>query len=362
VGREDERNKVNKSEITTVNTIGKEIPVQESVNALIATIPLSKGKQEEALGQVEEAFYQLGKIYHFDLKESLNAAESFEVLLDRFDSTSYRPEVMYLLYLIYKDAGMDDYLKYRKLILSEYSNSTYARLILNPNYTRESGETVEKLKELYAKAYSFYSDGQLDSAKVISKNALSSFPDIQFSTRFKLLNVLITGKSENIVQYQFELSEFIKNNPDSDLRPYAQKLLESSREFEEKQRKAAGIKFIEFFEQEHYFIILYPAKDKLTNTVTKALEDFNAKNFPTQQLNISSLIFNEEYHMTMVSEFPGAKSSIIYNEYFTLDKVINDIIPLNRAKKFVITKDNFTIFYQTKELEGYLRFHQEFYD
>ncbi|MDH5598768.1 MAG: methyltransferase, partial [Cyclobacteriaceae bacterium] len=363
IGREDERNKVSKNDNASVNpTISKEIPVEESVNALLATIPFTKSKKTEALGQVEEAYYELGKIYHFDLEESLNAAESFEILLDRFDSTSHRPEVMYLLYLIYKDAGRNEFQKYRSIILSEYGNSTYAKLILNPNYTRESGETVEKLKVLYAQAYSLYDKGYLDSAKVISVNALSTYPDIQFSTRFKLLNVLITGKTENIVQYQYELSEFIKKNPDSDLRPYAQKLLDASREFEEKQRKAAGIKFIEFFEQEHYFIILYPAKDKLTNTVTKALEEFNAKNFPTQKLNISSLIFNDEYHMTMVSEFPGAKSSIIYNEYFTLDKGINDVIPLNKARKFVITKDNFTIFYQTKELDGYIRFHQEFYD
>ena len=157
------------------------------------------------------------------------------------------------------------------------------------------------------------------------------------------------------------MSEFVKAHPDSDFTPYVETLLAASRDFQDRSIKAKGVKFIEFFEQEHYVIIAYGAPRNLTNTVTKVVDDFNMLNYKDQDLKTSNLILDKQTNFTMISQFPGAKSSLSYYEKLILDPKISEELPINELEVFTITKDNFTIFYQTKELKGYLSFFKTHY-
>ncbi|MDH5382315.1 MAG: tetratricopeptide repeat protein, partial [Cyclobacteriaceae bacterium] len=224
----------------------------EEINNLYMTIPHSEEDRQLAHDKIEEAYYNLGKIYHFDLKESENAAKHFEILLEKYPESIYNTEAMYLLYLIYGQIEEETKAEnYKNILLSEFPNSTFSRLIINPNYTKESSQTAEKLKLLYDSAYTFFiNDDFINSRKIIS-HALTNFEQIKISDRFKILNLLIIGKTENITQYQYELDQFIKNNPESELNGYAKELLEASRTFQDRLLKS-NVKFIEYFEQEHY--------------------------------------------------------------------------------------------------------------
>ncbi len=335
--------------------------VKDEVSRLVATVPYDSASRSKALEEIEDAYYNLGNIYHFNLEEEPNAAESFETLLSRFEETEYQAEVMYLLYLIYGELNPDRALYYRTKILNDHPNTTYAKLVINPNYTKESSEAAEKLKVLYDEAYGYYGTGDFVNARRLISAALTEYDDLQISTRFKLLEVLITGKTEDINQYQYELGEFIKANPDSDLREYAEELLAASREFQDKMLRARGVKFIEYFEQEHFVILAYPSSRRLTNSISETIETFNKKNYPNQELKYSNLILNSDTHITMITQFPGAKSSLLYYEKFTLDPEVAEALPLKEMEVFTITKDNFSIFYQTKELNGYLTFFKDHY-
>lgn len=334
---------------------------ETAIKQLMGNVPRTAQEKQEALAKIEEAYYKLGNIYYFDLKESLNAAETYEILLDRFSETDYKVEVLYLLYLIYQDANDERYLAYKNQILNDFSNSTYAKLIINPNYTQESSVASEKLKIEYKKAYEHYRKGELTEAKIIINDALSQYDDLPISDRFKLLSVLITGKTEDIARYQYELSQFVENNPESEFAPYAQTLLAASRDFQTQQTIARGVKYVEYFEQEHYLIIVYSNKSKLSDKINTTLENFNKNGYSELNLVISRLILNDEYSLTMVSEFAGAKSSLVYFERLMLDPTINSALPLADLDIFTITTDNFSIFYQTKELRKYLQFFKEHY-
>ena len=335
---------------------------EASVDELMGTVPQTAKEKSEAHSKIEKAYYRLGNIYHFDLLESINAAETFETLLTRYDTTHYKPEVMYLLYLIYKDAGDDKYLVYKDRVLNEFGESIYAKLILNPNYSEESSQASVKLKIKYKEAYDYYSKGDFPAARVIIRESLSEYDDLPISANFKLLEVLIIGKTENIAKYQYELSAFIEKNQESDLAPYAQTLLEASRDFEDRSVKAKGIRYVEYFEQEHFFVVVYESKNKeLTKLLTTSLDTLNNKYFGELGLNTTNLVLDETSNITMVSEFKGAKSSLQYYEQFMLDPDIKSALPLNDLHVFTITTDNFKIFYKTKELKGYLKFFSAHY-
>ncbi|MFC2125577.1 methyltransferase, partial [Bacteroidota bacterium] len=160
----------------------------------LSTIPFNEEQQVEALVMIEDAHYNLGNIYNFQLEEQDNAIETFETLLTRFPDTDYEPEVLYLLYLVYNERENDRYEVHANKLQNKFPNTIYAKLISNPNYREESTVASEKLKSYYHTAFELYSIDSLDSALTIVYEGMMSYPDNTFSDNMKLLEILILGK------------------------------------------------------------------------------------------------------------------------------------------------------------------------
>ncbi|MEL7006268.1 MAG: hypothetical protein AAFN93_26600 [Bacteroidota bacterium] len=122
-----------------------------------------------------------------------------------------------------------------------------------------------------------------------------------------------------------------------------------------------GAKYIKFFEQEHYFLMIYETKSNLTDYVTSKIEDFNSSLSDSTRLNVSNLVLDDEYAMIFVSSFEDQNNAY---EYF-IKLMALDPVEENKQNskffKFVITKDNFNIFYQSKDIEAYQRFFDKNY-
>ena len=322
---------------------------------LYAQIPFSDEAKATALAKVEEAYFNLGNIYHFNLDEQENAINTFKTLLQRFPDTENEPEVLYELYLISKALGYDAE-EYKNKLLSKYPKTTYAKLIANPNYTEESTAANEQLKKAYGKAYSLYEMDSFPQAMAILNNAMIEYQETVFTPRLKLLKILITGKTQDINLYQYQLGEFIAENPDNEITPYAKELLEASENYQKKQRRLLGTSFVNYFNQEHYMIVVYDAGKNLTDRIYNAIDNYNDENFADQNLKVSNLILSDQHSMTMVSSFEGKEDALQYFRKFKADDAITERSQNSKIYKFVITKDNFNIFYQSKDLEAYLRF------
>ena len=140
------------------------------------------------------AYYTLENIYMFQLEELNNEIKTFEKLLTRFPETEYEPEVLYLLYLVYKEMENERYEVHSRKLQEKYPYTTYAKLISNPNYREESTVASEKLKSYYHAAFHLYSIDSLDSALNIVHEGMKAYPDNAFSDNMKLLEILIVWK------------------------------------------------------------------------------------------------------------------------------------------------------------------------
>jgi len=332
-----------------------------SVDALMAQVPSSEADKEAARDKIEIALYKLGNIYNFKLNEEENAIGTFESLLERFPSTEYEAEVLYQLYLINKNLGNDIFETYKDRLIAKYPNTTYAKLISNPNYTEESTEANEQQKKTYKIAYEYFKSANYDTANYIVDQALNTYQETVFTPRLKLLKVLITGKTEDINLYQYQLNEFIARNPDSDITPYAEDLLEASRNFLEKQKRLLGTEFVKYFEQEHYFVLVYNIVSQNGDEFTSKIEAYNDQKYDTSELKTSNLILNEKQAMIMVS---GLETKFLAQKYyrgFVREDVVSENTQNSKLHKFVITKDNFNILYQSKDWEAYLSFFDKHY-
>ncbi len=358
ISEEDPRS-INPTEIASEGTNADESQDDEGLSkeSLMASIPFEPATQEQLLSEVEVALYNLGNIYYLKLYENESAAETFESLLSRFPESEYSPEVMYELYLIYKDQENATKMDYHKnQILTKYPESIYAKLIENPNYREESQAITVKLQKIYEKAYLQYQQGDYQPALLAVNNALAQNPNNDFSDNLELLRILLVGKTNDIYKYQYELNNFIKNYSESELVPYAEKLVKASEDYQINLFNSRKAQFVPAFKQTHFFVIVYNASGEMIDDLPDQVEALLDDHFQGHDYTVGNLILDEKQSMILVNQMPGKQEAIDFYQKFNEVSQLDETYLSTKFNKFVITEDNFNIFYQTKDIDAYLKF------
>lgn len=337
-----------------------ENPVEAEYAKLNTEIPRTEEARNQALKKIEEAYFKLGEIYYFKLQENKNAVAMYQKLLERFPESEYESEVLYTMYLILKDTNPDLAEQYAMLLKSKHGNSTFAKILINPAYLKESSEAAEKQKQLYKLAYAQFETGNYEASDSILQLSFE-LGETVFSPTLKLLRILIIGETEDISKYQYELNKFIEEYPAMEIAAYAKTLLETSRSFQQSQEKKKGIQYIRSLEEPHYFLIVHKQSDKIDELILTALESFNQENFESLNLNISNLIFTDQYAITFVADLDNVTTAIDYYQTFIQKLPTIDGLRNHKFDNFIITKDNFETFYRTKGLDEYLQFFEKNY-
>jgi tetratricopeptide (TPR) repeat protein len=335
-------------------------PVEAEYMRINKQIPKTDEQKKEALKKIEDAYFNLGDIYYFKLQEKDNAVASYNKLLDRFPQSEYEPEILYKLYLIYKDSDPTKSESYATLLKEKHPGSTFAKILENPDFLKESSQAVEKQKELYKTAYGYFITDADSAASVVLAQA-SELGQTAFTPSIELLKILIAGKTEDVNKYQFLLDEFIKNYPETEAAAYARKLLETSRNYTLKQEQLRGIQYIRSLEEPHYFVMVYRKDENMTPVASGVLEAFNRDNFKDLKLKTSNLLLDDTYSLTLVDELPRISSALEYVKTFNEKLPALNELRNHKFHSFVITKDNFDIFYRTKGLDEYIQFFEKNY-
>ena len=355
-GAPSEVNSTNGSESTS-----KKInPAEEATAKVFALLPKTEKQKKDAYAKIEEAYFKLGDLYYFQLIEKENAAGSYEEMLERFPQSAYKPEVLYKLYLIHKEKGDSKANLIAQNLKDEFPNSTFTKILLNPDYLRETSVAQEKQKIIYKEAYAEFQRNNLRGTQDRIKLA-RDIGQTSFTPQLDLLQILITGKTEDVTRYQYELGEFIKKYPEAPVHTYAETLLASSKTFIEKTERSRGIRFVPSLEEPHYFVIVHRITDKSSTPIAAAVEKFNETFYKSKKLETTNLIFNEQYALTFAGNLANKTEALEYLNQFK-DMVMNGkpFLTLN-FHNFVITKDNFNIFYRNKALDEYLSFFDRHY-
>jgi tetratricopeptide (TPR) repeat protein len=335
-------------------------PIEAEFNLINSQIPRTEDQVETALTKIEDAYFRLGDIYYFNLEEKDNAEKAFKQLLERFPESEYAAEVLYKLYLINKDSNEALAAQYAKLLISNYPESTYARILINPEYLRESSQTIEKQKSIYKISYDYYEkENYVDAMQSVQEGL--AMGQTAFYNNLELLRILIIGQTESIKIYQDDLRTLIEKNPDEEILNYAKKLLETSQSFEKYEETKMSMHYSYEIEGIHYFVITYKSADKISDVASRVLETFSQNYFKASNLKTSNLALNDEYGLTIVSELSDATSA--YRYYQTFIEKLPSLTDLHNHNfnRFVISTGNFNIFYRTKGLNEYLQFFEKNY-
>ena len=190
-------------------------------------IPLTDSSFTVSQKKKEDALYNLGKIYRFDLKEPARAVVTFNRVLTEYPGTQYREEIYYLMYLTLAEED-NNRLVWKDKLTSEFPNSTYARLVTK---SEGSGAVGDKSRnnpvKAYESAYQLYADGNFAKALEEIESDLPAYKGSMLEDKFALLRVFLVGKIRGREAYLQAINEFVRLYPGSIYLPRLKEMQES---------------------------------------------------------------------------------------------------------------------------------------
>ncbi|WP_375560554.1 outer membrane protein assembly factor BamD [Bernardetia sp. OM2101] len=232
-------NKINSAIDNTANpteTMVDSKTEQENLYATVAgveerlkTVPTTKEEITLLEKEIEVALFELGKVYHYQLEENENARATFERFIKDFPTNKNIPEALFLLRKIClenKTLEKCDVASYENTLQSKYPESTFAKLISDPNYLEEAAVNDTIVTSLYKESYELYSAKNYEKAIEKLEKIQTDYPQNSYNAKIELLRIMSASHIESLPIYVEKLNTFVSKYEGSKEQEYAKKLLE----------------------------------------------------------------------------------------------------------------------------------------
>ncbi|MCR5013515.1 MAG: tetratricopeptide repeat protein [Bacteroidales bacterium] len=338
-------------------------------------LPLTPEQQEESNKQIADALYNVGFIYLDRLSDYPRSIESYEKLDTRYPGNEKELPSWYALYKMYNDLhDNDNALKYKNRIFDKYPESSYAKVILDPDYYKKLQEESRQASDLYTKTYDAFQDGQYYRVRMNAEKALDLYAaDTAFAPRFALLDAIARGRLETVDSMAYALVKVIQKYPTSSIHRYASDLLRSiNGEYHlgldlgdiamaDDTQKEVKPKSPYTYDPnaEHLVIIVFDSKQVRMEPLKVRISDFNKREHRLKSFEVKNLLLDDKNMIISLSIYPNATeaqdyiTSMFITDYVFggIDKSMYSVLPISVA--------NYSTLFKEKKLVDYIAFLKE---
>jgi len=338
-------------------------------------IPMTPDMIETSNIRIIDAYYNAGFIYIDGLDDYGNSIESFETLLSRFPDNIHFVPSCYELYILYGDLDnqpKSDY--YRNLILNQFPETDYAKLLVNPDYYKEIQEKASQASKLYEETWLAFNNQQYYMVLHNYDQVRTDFPeDTTLIPKFEYLRALALGKVEVVDSLVAALQEIVEKYPEHEVKPLAVNILgylnvqENAKgeplEPEKTEPEDPSAKLYSYNPNSIHFYILIVNSGKFdVNALKIKLADFNAKYYRLDDLQVNSLVLDNSREMITGNNFNDARYAVDYlNAIQSSEYIYNKLENVGNYSDFVISVENYPVFYKNKDTDIYKRFFEKNY-
>ncbi|MCB2220936.1 MAG: tetratricopeptide repeat protein [Bacteroidetes bacterium] len=336
----------------------------------LQNVPLTEPQLEASNKQIEQALFNLGFIYKDKLNNYNKSIESFESLNTRFPDHENLLQSYYQLYrnfVILENQEQADY--YKNLIIDQFPDSDYARILLDPEYYKELEAQKNLALTLYRETYDHYEAGHFYTVYSNSTRAITEFekPE-ELLARFEYLRALSLGKIEVVDSLQAALEQLVVKYPNSEVTPLAQNILDylkgpiDSTGTVAEPEEVIDVSIYSFNPRsKQIFALVASGPGVNINALKIRISDFNKKYFSIENISITNLLIDKTTHLVMVGNFNTVDDAMRYYDAIMSNDYVFANMETEEYDGFVITQENYPILYKDKDLKKYLAFFRQNY-
>jgi tetratricopeptide (TPR) repeat protein len=360
----------------------------------IAQLPKTPEALAESNKKIATALLNLGYIYKDGLNDFPHSIESFEELIKRFSDMKEIIRIYYQLYLIGKEIP-DEALakKYSDIILGQYSETDYAQMITDPDYSKEVLARKNRALSLYEETYQAFKRSQYRMVLLYSDQAITEYKDKDLIPRFEYLRAVSLGKTVSIDTMVVALNKIVLNYPNHPITPVAKELLQKyDKNAPQPQVTATSIAgntknlnsnnpantyspdpFVQSSDtvvpdiyklnlnQTHFYILMVDGNKVNVNATKIRVSDFISKNFNNANLSVNAIVLDAGWQMISISSFRNSQAAMDFYHSISKSEYVTATISKSDFKQMIISMDNYPVFYREKKYNGYLNFFKKNY-
>lgn len=333
-----------------------------SVESLMKNVPLTDSAMAASQKRMIEALYQAGLIYNDLLNEPELASKQFNKVLAQKNQNDTDLAAAYQLYKINETRNPEE-AKYNKTyILAKYPDSDYANYLKDPDYFVKRKEREALAEQEYVTVLERYNKGLYYPVILKADAVINGEKDNQFRAKYMLLKAMCLGKlNDDKTPLLPILSKLIDEYSDSEEAKRAKEMIDIIQHgYSKNSDSLVGNKSIYTFNADKVqWVIVFLEKDDNSSVSKSKVSDFNREFFSRDKLKVSSKIYGDDQSMLLIQEFEDDTKASNYVKAFK--KTRKHLLDLQKAKIFVITQDNLKLLFETKQLEEYELFYDEYY-
>ena len=186
-------------------------------NEYLKEIPLDNQRMHLSNERIAAAMYEIGDFYRTELQDDDEAQKTFENLVALYPTSGYTSSSMYSLYLLNLDKNPVKAQNYRKLIISRYPESNFAKSFQNPLFNMQSAQTERVLNLDYIAIFESYTQKKYRDVNQLAKEFENRHNRTFLSAQLAYLNALATGHLQKLPAFEESLKTIISTYPEDSL-------------------------------------------------------------------------------------------------------------------------------------------------
>jgi tetratricopeptide (TPR) repeat protein len=214
---------VSPSQGTLATTAGPAAKSTESVAAanyrqqIVANIPNTPDRLAQSDLRIYNALFDIANFYRDILDDKKEAINTYENILKRFPNNPNKPAIDYSLYRLYSELNSDKADKYKSDLLKNYPETAFAKVILDPDYSKKIGDRESEFKAIYNQIYDLYAKRKYPDVMARVDEVMKQYPNNTLAAQLYYLRAISAGHNESPQQFKADLEQIIKNYPNDKL-------------------------------------------------------------------------------------------------------------------------------------------------
>jgi len=336
-------------------------------------IPRTPEQIEISDSLIVNSYNKLAYLYLEELRDTTVALDTYLDFQQKYPENKFKLESWYALYSIYKGKNNTEEADfYANLIISNYPESNYAKVIQDPDYFIKMSQQQNEVAKLYQKTYKAFNREQYYRVITYSDQANADYPeDTTYIPKFLYLRAISLGAVDVADTLYSSLISLVKEYPTHSIAPLAKSVIQTLvMEYgfgvpDSLNQNVSGVpeKSIYTFNDEdmHLMLMIVETENVNISALKVRISDFDKKYFGLKRLRVKSLMLNDQFTIITVGNFESADEAGNYLLAFKNDEYVLSGMENDEFKVFAISSSNYPIFYRDKGIEGYEAFFQEFY-
>lgn len=184
---------------------------------IVQNLPLTPELVAQSNLRIYNAYFDIAGFYRDILGDKRGAIDVFETILRRFPDNPNLPAIYYSLYRLYTELNDPKADEYKNKLLKNYPETAFARIILDPDYSKKLGDKDAEFKESYNQVFALYAKRKYADAVTNADKVIKQYPDSKYLAQLYYLRAIAAGHNEPVAAFKKDLEQIVKNYPNDRL-------------------------------------------------------------------------------------------------------------------------------------------------